>query len=444
MVGRGAAWRLYPTPRGIGFGIAWTLFALLAAFLPGAGPLLAASAAVFGGALLWDGVVLARLRAPALRRDVPGRAAIGKSLEIGLELHNRDSATLRFDVFEELPSDLCDDEPEFVARWLRGGAVRREVYSLRPRRRGARPLGVPTVLVRTRFGWLQRRYEFEGDVLHVYPDTSKLLRRETLDPRLVLAQLGVKRARPRGSGLEFETLREYVPGDDLRHIDWRATARRGRTMTRVFRHERDHPVVVAVDTSRLMGAECVGKNLLDHAIEATLALAYTALHHGDRVGVVTFDRSLRGFVTPRRSEQGMGRLLDALHDVQPRLCEPSYTVLARELAARQKQRALVVVLTDVAQATHLGLLAPLAVLARRHRVVLAAIRNPLLDTLGRSAEREDGIALYRRLVVDELRRDREIALAELRQRHVLTLDLAPEEVTGPLLNRYLSLRFGEA
>jgi uncharacterized protein (DUF58 family) len=284
---------------------------------------------------------------------------------------------------------------------------------------------------------------FAAGALRVHPDTSGLLRREALDPQRMLAAIGVKRARPRGSGLEFETLRESVVGDEVRHIDWRATARRGRTMTRVYRHERDHPLVLAIDTSRLMGARCGGATALDFAIEASLALAYTALHHGDRVGVAVFDAELRAIVTPRRSRRALGQLIETVWDVQPRLVEPDYARLAGELARRQRQRALIVLLTDFAHAGALAALEPLAVLSRQHRLLLVALRNPLLDAVARGDRPADELERYRRLVVEDLLHERGVALAQLRKRGVQSLDLAPSEVTTPLLNRYLTLRFGE-
>jgi len=191
-----------------------------------------------------------------------------------------------------------------------------------------------------------------------------------------------------------------------------------------------------------MGASCGRATALDLAIEGALALAYTALHHGDRVGLTLFDGDLRGFLAPRRTRRVFGRLIDAVSEVQPRLIEPDYTRLVRELAQRQRQRALVVVLTDFAHAQATAVLAPLTMLAQRHRLLLVALRNPLLDEVAQGSDEVDELVRYRRLVAWDLLHERELALAELRRRRVLTLDATPAEVTPPLLNRYLALRFG--
>ncbi len=434
---------LFPTRRALWIGAAWSALALLAVPLGGLGPALALLAALALGVGLWDAATLWRLAGPALERALPERTALGRATRIDLRLASRDDIPLRVDLFEELPRDLIDADPEFRDRLLEPGASLHLSYSVSPARRGTRPIGRAAVLARTALGLVQRRFSFPGQTLRVYPDTSRLLRREALDPRAALAALGVKRARPRGSGLEFESLREYVPGDDVRHIDWRATARRGRPMTRIYRHERDHPVLIALDASRLMGASYGHGTALDLAIESALALAYTALHHGDRVGLVLFDQLPRALVTPRRSRRGLGRLIDVVWDAQPRRVEPDYARLVDELSRRQRQRALVVLITDFAYAGPSFLHEPLAVLARRHRLLLVALRNPLLDDVARGAHSPDGQDRYRRLVVQDLLHERERALAELRRRRVLTLDLAPGELVPSLLNRYLALRSAE-
>ena len=444
--------RLFPTPRAIALGLAWTALALLAVPLGGFGPALALLAAGGLGVAGWDALRLSRLRGPTFERALPERAPLGRDAEVALTLTHRDAATLRADLFEEVARDLAPEDPAFTNLALAPGRAVRCVYTLRPRQRGKRPIGAAVALVRTPIGLVQRRFTFEDGALRVVPDTSSLLPREALDPERLLAALGVKPVRPRGSGMEFESLREYVPGDDARHIDWRATARRGRTITRAYRHERDHPLLIALDTSRLMGARCGRGNTLDLAVESALALAYTALHHGDRVGTVLFDSEIRHYVPPRRSRRALGPIIEAVSEVQPRMVEPDFTRLSRELSRRQRQQALVVLFTDFAYAQHTAFRDPLAMLAKRHRLLLVALRNPLVDAIADGGERgdvrvdglEDGLEPYRRIVSWDLLHEREIALAELRQLRVATIDTTPSDVTPPLLNRYLALRFGEA
>ncbi len=265
----------------------------------------------------------------------------------------------------------------------------------------------------------------------------------------MLASLGVKPARQRGVGTDFESLRDYVAGDDPRRIDWRATARRGRLVTRLHQHERNHTVMIAVDASRLMGGR-VGTNdrtKLDCAVDSALALAWSALHAGDRAGLVVFDRERRLFLEPQARRASLGAFVEALSPIQSRLVEADYRVLARSLLGRRQKRSLVVILTDFAETDPESLVTPLALLARRHQVLLVALRDHRFDVLDprrpsteRKNRKRQG-SFYERIVLDDLLREREETLARLRLRGVQTLDLVSEEVTSAVLNRYLAMRY---
>jgi len=317
---------------------------------------------------------------------------------------------------------------------------------VRPRLRGDRALGPAVALERSALGlWRRHTLAGEGQLLRVFPDASRFLRPEALNPDRVLETLGVRRSRRRGEGMEFESLREYVPGDDPRRVDWKATARRGRLVTRLHQHERNHTVLIAVDASRLMGGRSRGRTKLDHAVDAALALAYAALASGDRAGMAVFDARVRAELAPRSHRSGLGDFVELLRPVQPRLVEADYRALARALTTRQQRRALVVVLTDFVEADPASLVGPLALLARRHRVLLVAIRDRLFDGLdARSPAGADPARHgFRRVVLDDLLREREQTLARLRRAGLHTLDLVPERITAGVLNRYLELRYGD-
>jgi uncharacterized protein (DUF58 family) len=190
-----------------------------------------------------------------------------------------------------------------------------------------------------------------------------------------------------------------------------------------------------------MAADVDGRSKLDHAIDAGLALAYAALQAGDRVGLIAFDRELRGFAAPRAQRRQLGVLIDLLRPLEPRLVEPDYRVVVRTLAARHRQRALVVVLTDVVEAGAAIFTEPLAVLGRRHRVLLVALRDRLFAGLDAPAG-TDMVAVSRRLVLADLVRERDTALATLRRGGVQSVDLPPEQITAAVLERYLALRYG--
>ena len=188
------------------------------------------------------------------------------------------------------------------------------------------------------------------------------------------------------------------------------------------------------------------RSKLDYAVDASLALSYAAMGAGDRVGMTVFDTQVRGFIPPRRGRADLGQFVEMLRPVQPRMVEADFQTLARTLATRQRQRSLLVILTDFVEADACPFVTPLAVLARRHRVLLVAVRDRVfreLDATGTGAgEGEGALALYRRIVLDDLLREREVALGRLRRRGLQTLDLPPEAITAATLNRYLAIRYG--
>jgi uncharacterized protein (DUF58 family) len=437
---------VFPDRRLVRAASAWTGATMAVVLWPPLWPVLLAALAVLAALVVWDARLLGAVPPLALARRLPARAFVGREAEITVQLGNAHRDAVEVDLVDDPPPDLTPVEPRFAGVRVGGGERVTLRYTVRPSARGDRLLGPLVALERSPLGFLRRRVVGAGAPLRVYPDVTRLLRPEALDPRRVFAAIGVRRARERGEGMEFESLRDYVVGDDPRRLDWPATARRGRPVTRLYQFERTRIVLLALDASRLMGGRVEARTKLDHTVDAALALAYAALASGDRVGMVVFDREVRGHLAPRAHRRHLGLFIDFLRPLEPRLVEANYQALARTIATRQRQRALVVVMTDFVEADPASLVEPLVVLARRHRVLVVAVRERLYEVLAATAPPgpETPLGLYRRLVLDELLRAREAALAGLRHAGLQTLDLAPEALTGAVLNRYLAIRHGAA
>lgn len=424
---------------------AWVGAAVVIVLWPPLWPFLAAAASLLASLTIWDGWRCRRAPAIVVRRALPARAYVGRESEIVLRVENAAERAVLIDVLEDVPTDVAAVDPAFGAVLVPGRGATTLRYSVRPLVRGDRPFGPVIAQVRSPLGLLRRQVVgAAGDVLNVYPDASRLLRPEALDPRRVFAAIGVRPSRRRGEGMDFESLREYVAGDDPRRIDWAASARRGRAITRLYQHERHHTVLLALDASRLMGGLIEHRTKLDHTVDAALALVYAALTSGDRVGMAVFDREIRGYVAPRSHRSAIGVFLDVLRPVQPRLVEANYHVLARTLAARQRQRALVVVFTDFVEVDAATLTRPLTQITRQHQLLLVAVRDRVFAAVDPAEDSgtEQPLDLYRRLVLGDLLRERETALAQLRRAGAQTLDLAPEAITPAVLRRYLAIRYG--
>lgn len=290
-------------------------------------------------------------------------------------------------------------------------------------------------------GLMQRQVVREEDVeIAVVPDIGAV-RRAALQFALSRdTRVGQKSMRLVGEGSEFEAMREYARGLDHRAISWKASARHHKLICQEFRTERNHQVIVAFDTGRLMAEPLGGIPKLDHAIHTGLVLAYTGLRTGDRVGLFAFDEQVRAHAAPRGGVRDFPRLQHVTAGLDTTTSETNFTLGFAELATRLKRRSLVVVLTDFIDTTTAELMIDNAGrLARRHLVVFVTLRNVHLDAAVAEPPQSTG-ALYRSVVANDFVRERDLVLRRLEQRGIFTIDAVPEAVSSELLNRYLSIK----
>jgi uncharacterized protein (DUF58 family) len=379
--------------------------------------------------------------APSLRRTIPDRLVKGRPATIIYKASRPRGDSTTLSILDELPAELGGDLLIDEIRIESDQSI--EIPRDRtPLRRGIHGLGPTFVLWRSRMGLFRIRAQVaDGGSIAILPTSSPPQRQSSLTHRALRDELGIRPRPARGQGTEFESLREYVSGDDPRHVDWHASARRGRLIVRQHQTERHHTVMIAIDTGRLMAGQIDATSKLDYAIDCAIALARASKEYGDRVGFIAFDRELRVFTRPKAGFSGVGGIVRATMALRPFPFEPNYRVLVETLARHQKRRALVVVLTDFVEGSASRELEEyLAVLARRHVVVLVAMRDRMLGELD---ERDPLITrerLYRRLALQDLAGEREAALARIAAFGAQTLDLDPARITAPVLNRYLAIR----
>jgi len=251
---------------------------------------------------------------------------------------------------------------------------------------------------------------------------------------------GVQVERFVGDGSEFDALREYVPGHDPRAIDWKASARHRKLLSRDFRAERNHQVILAVDTGHLMAEPLEGVPRLDHAVTAALLLGYVSLRLGDRVGLFGFDAAARAWTEPQGGVAAFARLQAVSAGLAYSTAETNFTLGLAELSMRLRRRSLVVVFTEFVDTVTAELMVEnLTRLARRQLVVFVVLRDPALErsALARPGRLGD---VYRSVVAADFVRERERVLARLRRVGVLCVDAAPEAVSSRLVNRYLEVK----
>jgi uncharacterized protein (DUF58 family) len=267
-----------------------------------------------------------------------------------------------------------------------------------------------------------------------------LSRRHLPDKLAMLRQLdGQHRSLIRGQGSEFDSLREYVIGDDVRSIDWRSSARRSDIVVRTWRPERDRRVVIVLDTGRNSAGRVAGLPRLDSAMDAAMLLAALAVHAGDRVDLLAIDRQVRIRMVGSSRADVLPRMTDAMALLEPELAESDHGLVASTLLTMARRRCLVVLLTDLnSTALELGLLPRLGLLTSRYQLLVAATSDPRLADL--AAAREDSAAVYAAAAAQRAAADRARIAGLLTWHGADVVDASPERLAPALADAYLGLK----
>lgn len=427
-----------PTPR----------LALLAAV--GSVLLIPLSAPVVVGLLVVNGallvVALADLAlAPApgsvpVERTLPGVLALGAEGVIAWRIPNRRDRVLRVSVADELASSLRPGVRRFgltVPPQATGVAE----TTIRPARRGR--FEVSELVVRTAgpLGLLSRqRARQDPAELRVYPPFRSREEAELRINKARLLEVGLRSAKGRGGGTEFDQLREYSVDDEFGRIDWAATARSDKAIVRTYRAERNQTVLLLLDNGRVMAGRVQDVPRVEHAMDAVMMLTAVATRLGDRTGLVAFDRKVRAVVPPTQARDQLGRVTEAMYRLEPVLAESDYRGAFTETLARFRRRTMLVILTElVEQAVGETLLPALPLILRNHLVVVASVRDPDLVTWAAEVP-TDASAAYRRAAAVGALDERSRTVARLRGLGATVVDEPPGELAPRLADAYLKVK----
>jgi uncharacterized protein (DUF58 family) len=385
-----------------------------------------------------DVTVACPVRRLSVARTGAVRTRLGETAVVRLSVTNPSTRTLRATVRDAWPPS-AGAAPRTQRITVSPGDRRVIETTLRPTRRGTRvpdrvtirsvgPLGLAGRQGYHRAGWSVQVLPAFRSRVHLPAKLSRLRELE-----------GTASALLRGHGTEFDSLREYVVGDDTRSIDWRATARRGDVVVRTWRPERDRRVVLVIDTGRTSAARVGDEPRLDALLDAALLLSALALRAGDRVELLAHDSVLRSSATAARQSTALPRLVEAMTGLEPALVESDARRMVAEVLRRARQRALVVLLTGLDPAPlSEGLLPVLGALTARHLVVLGAVADPELEVL--AAGRGDAERVYAAAAAERARAERRRAAGMLRQQGALVVEEEPAALPPALADIYLELK----
>jgi uncharacterized protein (DUF58 family) len=400
-------------------------------------PLLIAGVALLAVSAL--SIVIDGRRAPDARR-LHSLRTHDSILSVGVE----NPVTLRIDGRDGARTTVRDEVPVHAhasAQSWRTTLPASLSYTVTPRARGELKLGHTVVRAEgpLRLGWRQSNAG-APEVLAVDANIAAVRVYEALARRGQLAELGVRTARLRSQGTEFERIREAVPDDSLRAINWKATARSGRLMASELMPERSQPVIACIDHGRLMGVGAGELTKLDHAINAALLLVHVALRTGDRAGLLAFADGVTMRLRPEAGSAQLRSFLDAVRPLQPAETEVDYVSGFAGFERWQRRRSLVVIFTDVLDRDQgAALVSQCLRLRRRHLPLVVTVRDPALDDIVQRTPRTAN-EMYARAVAGGLIDDRDDTLRLLQASGVDTLDADARSLSPRLVNRYLALK----
>lgn len=388
------------------------------------------------GLMIIDSLLVRRHRVEIARQLAP-RLSIGRDNRVTLSVKSGKKQA-KLQICDRYPTLFGVSTPALSIS-LPANTTGELTYTVHPKQRGEFAWGDIQIRQLGQWGLAWDDWKIpQTQKIKVYPDLVGL---RSLSIRLTLQGAGsIRKSRWRGIGTEFAELREYGTGDDLRLIDWKATARRNRPLVKVLEPEHEQTLIILLDRGRLMTAGVSGLKRFDWGLNATLALALAGINRGDRVGVGVFDRQMHTWIRPERGQIQLNHLIDRLTPIQPVLLESDYLGAVTSVVQQQPRRALVVLITDIVDNTASAeLLAALGRLTPRYLPFCVTLRDRIVDQLAHTST-NDIKAVYSRAVALDLLSQRQVAFAQLKQKGVLVLDAPADQITDQIVDRYLQLK----
>ena len=411
---------------------------------------------LIGAMFLWDFVAVLAFVSDLLRMPKPTEIEARRSWErapalarpcaVTLTIRNFTGIAIRCFVTDETPVSFRPSPPLLEALVPATDKARAD-YEILPHERGDQRVGRLFLRYQSWLGLAQRWAVAEiTQTVRVFPDLEQARQHALYLIRSRQIELEKRRRRQRGQGREFESLRDYQQGDDMRDICWTATARRHQLTTRIFELERSQAIWIVLDAGRLLRAEVQQEqselriSKLDYAVNAALSLAQVATQCGDRVGLLAYGRAIRFNLAASRGPLHLRSIVDCLAQVRPEASEADHSRAARVLLTEQSRRSLVVWITDFAETPTTPEVIEYAMqMTQRHLVVFSAMNQPDLTALAEATPKTPE-EMYRHAAALEIAHRRDLLLRGLRQRGVFAFELVPGLLASSLVNQYLDIK----
>lgn len=386
-------------------------------------------------------VLFARKDPVLVQRDLPERFSNGDDNMVKLIMSHRYPFRVRLRIIDELPDQFQLRDFSLFCH-VNPGESKELTYSLRPVERGEYHFHAVNVFIRSPFGLLVRRKILPMDkMVKVMPSFLQIKQYELLTWTNDLAESGNKRMRKLGQSMEFEQIKEYITGDDIRSLNWKATARRGgQLMVNKFTDEKSQQVYCVVDKGRVMKMPFEGMSLLDYAINATLVLCRVALLKQDKAGLVTFADQIGTFLPADRKSMQISNINEILYNQQTQYLETDYEKLYALIRTRITQRSLIILFTNFESLSSLQLQLPfIRGIARTHLVLVVFFENTGLQQM-LETEARDVEGIYMKTIAEKFAYEKRLIVKELNNHGISTILTPPEKLTVHTVNKYLEIK----
>ena len=390
-----------------------------------------------------------------ITREMNSKFSLGAENMVTLKVVNRSQHRLRIHLKDDFPNEFLFEN---VIHKCRVSPMQQEdiSYRLTPLRRGIYQFGDIHVRCWGILGFVVRQHKVEAaSEIKVYPNLQAVQQYELLVKRGMLHQMGLKNSRQFGEGTEMERLREYLPDDDFRRIDWKATARHRKPIVREFETERSQDIVIMLDTGRLMASpillesddipdsESISKKAmlkLDYAINTTLMATYVSILRGDRIGLIAFADTVHQYLSPKQGKKQFLTILETIYALPVHPVEPDFESAFTYLASKQRKRALIILFTDILDNDSAeGIATYVAQFSKHHLVICVTLTDSGIVELA-DQKTTNSKSVYQKAIAERLLQEKHATLEILRRQGVITIDVPAHQLTMSVVNKYLELK----
>ncbi|WP_452223208.1 DUF58 domain-containing protein [Lacinutrix chionoecetis] len=390
---------------------------------------------------LVDLLLLYRFKNPIqARRLLPDKFSNSDENPVPITITNYYPFKTGISVIDELPVQFQKRDFDYKAT-LQPNEIFDFNYSVRPVERGEYYFGHLNVFASSLLRIVKRKFQFQNEqMVAVYPSFIQMQKYDFLAMSNNLTAFGLKKIRRIGNTSEFEQIKDYIQGDDFRTVNWKATAKTGKLMVNQFQDEKSQPIYSIIDTGRVMKMPFNGLKLLDYAINSTLAFSNVALKKHDKVGMLTFSKTVDSFLPAVQKLTYLNTILERLYNIDTQFTDSDYGILYSQIKRKVSHRSLLLLYTNFEHISALKRQLPyLQAISKKHLLVVVLFKNTELDTLI-SQDAEDLQAIYHKTIAEKFSFEKRLMVKELQKHGIQSILTAPEKLTVNTINKYLEIK----